>query len=187
MNITLETYSVIISFGLVGLLAVIIMLALGFICSSRIRAKLEHIEYFRYLEAIGVFTLGGVLGALAYEYIYLTPVCELCWYQRVLIIPIIIIALGGAWWQIRKAELLIMTFAALGLVVASYHYYLHFRSLVLDHNILTACGGGGLPSCADSPILTWGFVTIPLMSMVLLLAVVFLAYLAIKARTKRSQ
>lgn len=186
MNITIETYSLMMSMGLVGLLVCTIVLVFGYMFSVRIRSKLDQIEYFRYLEVVGILTLGGVIGALGYEYIYYTPVCEMCWYARVCIIPIAIIALAAAWWQIYKAELLIILFAALGLLVSVYHYYLHFRALVLEQTVVAPCGGGGLPSCVDSPILVWDFVTIPLMSIVLLLAVIFLAYCAGQSRKKQA-
>ena len=179
---TLEIYSTLLSVALAGLLALVLIVFAAYLFSSRVQKKLQRVGYYHYLWIIGILTSTGVVGALVYEYVYHTPVCELCWYQRVFIIPIALIALMGAYWRIQKADLLIGLFSVLGFLVAGYHYYLHFRSLILEQDVLTPCGGGLLPSCADSPILVWGFVTIPLFSIGILSVVMAILYIARRSK-----
>lgn len=75
--------------------------------------------------------------------------------------------------------------AGFGTFFAGYHYYLHFTSWVLkDENILnfTSCSQGGiLPSCTDSSgVLIFDFITIPFMSLVIFLMILWLVFLASK-------
>ncbi|MFW0871074.1 MAG: disulfide bond formation protein B [Patescibacteria group bacterium] len=180
---TLETYSLLVSLALVLLLSFSVILVLAYATSAQVRNFLLSIDYYYYIWAIGVLTVGGIIGALAYEYIYHTAVCELCWWQRIFIIPIAITALAAGYWRIVRAEIFIILFIILTSVVALYHYYLHYQAIIREVSVIAPCGGGLLPSCTDSPILVWGFVTIPLMSLTLMVGISVLVYLAFRVRT----
>ncbi len=112
----------------------------------------------------------AVIGSLFYsEGIGYTP-CELCWYQRILMYPLIIIY-GAA---LLKKDINIafsgIILSGLGLIVAIYHYSLQ------KVTFLQSTGGfcGEVP-CTVQYVNYAGFITIPFLSLVAF-AIIFISH-----------
>lgn len=113
----------------------------------------------------------GVTGSLIYQYGFGYEPCLLCWYQRIAIIPIAILAWTA---NLRKNSLLqrqVLTLSILGFAVALLHVYIDVFPTGLD-----ICGAG--PSCLARYVYEFGYVTIPVMSATTLLAGIVLGVLA---------
>ena len=176
---TLELYSVFATLGTIALFAISLFTALGYALSSRFRAYLMTFSYARYLLAIGVISLASVVGAMVYQLAYLTPVCELCWWQRIFLFPISVIALVGARYRAYGTHMTVLILSLIGLFYSAYHYYYHFQGLVLGNILSLPCSSGGLlPACTESPILTFGFSTIPFMGIMVFGSMILLALVA---------
>jgi disulfide bond formation protein DsbB len=145
-----------------------------------VRNKLDKINYFNYIYAILLVSTLAVSGSLVYQLIYSTPVCELCWWQRIFLYPTVIISLVAYIWRKGKdSHINIFILSTLGLIYACYHYYYHFKGFVLGQKVELPCSYGGLmPACTDSPILVFGFVTIPFMGIMVFVSLLILSYLA---------
>ena len=185
---SLETYSAVISIGLFILTVKVVMVALGSVASESFRDRVLAFGYRGYMFGILLVSLAAVVGAMIYQIVYATPVCELCWWQRVFLFPIVVIAGVAVWCGVATrrayAHISVAILSLLGLGVAVYHYYFHLQGLILKNVIAVPCGGNGiLAVCGDSPILTFGFVTIPLMGMLTFIVLLILALLAGKAQT----
>jgi disulfide bond formation protein DsbB len=110
---------------------------------------------------------GGVAGSLFYsEYAHFAP-CELCWIQRGLLYTqaiILFLALFARKEEhvrrfgsmVQKACLVL---SGIGFPVAAYHMYLQFGG-----GALVPCSAVG-PSCQYVYFITYGYVTIPTMSL----------------------
>lgn len=86
--------------------------------------------------------------------------------------PIDIIAIGSIIFNIRKNEVIIGALSTIGFAIASYHYYLHYQSVVLNMDVQTGCSLLGItPSCTDTPVVVFGFITIPLMAVIAFAAI----------------
>lgn len=84
--------------------------------------------------------------------------CDLCWYQRILMYPLVLL-LGLAWWRMERGVLLGgLGLAGAGVVVAAYH------SLV-EINPDLEIGACSVVTCAVSPW-TLGGLTIPNLSLI---------------------
>lgn len=161
---TIDQFSALITLGLLSLSALLVLSSVLYVLVPAVRRHLQTLSYAHILVAIGLVSLASIVGALIYQLVYLTPVCELCWWQRIFLFPISVIALVAVWYRTREAHITIAILSALGLFYAVYHYYYHFQGLVLGNTLALPCSSGGLlPACTDSPILTFGFVTIPFM------------------------
>ncbi len=148
-------------------------------CSRQVRTQLQNIPYTYYLLAIGALSLASTVGALIFQLWYLTPVCELCWWQRVFMFPITIIVGVALYSKDRFAHITTGILTLIGGFYAAYHYYYHYQGLVLGKTLSLPCSTFGLlPSCTDSAILIFGFVTIPLMALLSFGALLILMYLA---------
>lgn len=177
---TLEAFSTLLVLGSIGLFATLVIGWIGYLVSPKIRAHLLSHSYERYLAAIAAISIASVVGTLIFQLLYETPVCELCWWQRIFLYPIVIIAPVALWYKTREAHVTIAILSGFGLWYALYHYYYHFQRFVLGNTLTLPCSYGGLmPACTDSPILIFGFATIPFLgimvfgSMLMLSGLVF--------------
>ena len=117
-----------------------------------------------------LIVLSGTIFSLIYSNIIGYAACELCWYQRILIYPQVII-LGVA--LIKKQKNIfdyVIGLNILGLIIAVYQYYLQMSG----NN--TACGTTGI-LCSSIYVLEFGYITIPMMSITLFISLIFLTYI----------
>lgn len=121
------------------------------------------------MHAAFLIALAATLGSLFFSEIAGYPPCTLCWYQRILMYPLVVL-LGMA--IFRKEERVIAPYAfvlsAIGALVAGYQYLLQIGvvpSLV--------CAVGSV-SCAKIFLLQFGYLTLPLMSLTAFLLIALL-------------
>lgn len=175
----LEQYSVVLSAALVLLSITTIISILAFAFSRQAGVKMQGVDYFVYIKLIGVLSILATIGALVYQFVYKTPVCEYCWWQRIFMFPIDVIVLVTVWKKIKFNEIIIGILAAIGSFFASVHYYFHVQVAIFDNILTMPCSGIGIiPSCTTNHVLIWGFITIPLMALTVFLVILWLVFLA---------
>lgn len=139
-----------------------------------IRAQLnENAIVFAFL-----ISLFATFGSLTYSNLYLFPVCDFCWYQRIAIYPMILL-LGMA--TARKEKLIkpyVIILATAGLFVSIYQWIIHMIATYGSQSVadgLVPCSVSEiLPSCSQTEILEYGFITIPFMAITTLSLVIIL-------------
>ena len=110
------------------------------------------------------------------------PVCELCWYQRVCIYPLIVI-LGIAAYRIDCGIVkYTMPLSIIGFLFALYQY-LYLEQMIPKFAPLHLCGVNG-PDCSDIHLQFWGFVTYPFLGMVATFLITFFLITAVCCRAK---
>ena len=184
--ISIFTYSEILALASLALGAAVIISFVGYFTSTTMRARLTAISYEKYLKAIAFLAIGSAAGALIYQYYYETPVCVLCWWQRIFMFPVGVIALVALRYKEKAAHISSAILAFIGSLFALRHYYGHFQIHVqknADYVMTCDAYGGGLPDCASTTLVqTFGFVTIPLMALIGFVAIMWLCFLAHKAK-----
>jgi disulfide bond formation protein DsbB len=85
--------------------------------------------------------------------------CRLCWFQRVAMYPIAVIALVALIRRDREARWYILPLAVIGALISSYHVLIEWGWV----NDSESCALFG-PSCADVWFESFGFVTLALMA-----------------------
>lgn len=110
--------------------------------------------------------------------ILLWPVCNLCWYQRICIYPLVIILAIGAYQNARDCIVYAMPFTVLGFLFALYQYA---EQMIPGFQPIGFCSA---VSCSDVHFKWAGFVTMPLLSAVVCL---LMFILLVFARTVRSE
>ena len=112
--------------------------------------------YFAWLVAI-VATLGSLYFS---EVRHFVP-CTLCWYQRILMYPLVVL-LGIAGWRLdRSIRAYVLPLSVLGMAVATFHY---LEQMVPGFGAEALCSSG-VP-CSGRYIEWLGFVTIPFLALV---------------------
>lgn len=113
------------------------------------------------------------------EVLHLIP-CVLCWYQRITMYPIVILALVAQLRKDAKAYQYILPLALIGLSIATYHVILYYAvNWGIRPDWSGPCVAG--VSCTTRYIEWFGFITIPLMSWTAHLVISVLMVLAWRA------
>ncbi len=184
--ISIFTYSQILALFTLALAALTILSFLAFLFHAPSRARLTTYSYDTFLTLIAAIALSATIGALIYQYYYETPVCVLCWWQRIFLFPIGIIALVALRFKERAAHITTAILSLFGLRFALEHYYGHFQIYVQENTeYVMTCDSynGDLPSCASNTLVeVFGFITIPFMGIVAFIAMLWLCFLAHKAQ-----
>lgn len=86
--------------------------------------------------------------------------CRLCWFQRIAMYPIAVVALVALLRRDRSARWYIVPLAVIGAAISTYHVLIEWGWL----NDSESCALFG-PSCADVWFEAFGFVTLALMAL----------------------
>ncbi|MEI6400426.1 MAG: disulfide bond formation protein B [bacterium] len=118
------------------------------------------------LLLIGIIVSGACLGSLVYSMGYNYSPCTLCWWQRIALFPMIPLAFIGFW---KKESIVsvwtISILAIFGTIISLYHNSLNFGL-----SPLIPCSSA--VSCTQNFVNEFGFVTIPLMSLCIFIAII---------------
>ncbi len=116
----------------------------------------------------------AMLGSLYFsEIVGLTP-CELCWYQRILMYPIVLLSVVAL--RLRDANFpkYILPMSCIGAIIAGYHYLIQMYKPAAENSFIN-CTKGSI-ACSTIDISFLGFITIPLMSFVAFLLISILLF-----------
>lgn len=110
---------------------------------------------------ISVVSLIATLGSLYFSEVRGFVPCTLCWYQRILMYPIVLIS-GVALFQ-KNARIALTTavFSVIGGSISLYHYGIQKLSFLSDS--APACGN--VP-CTGQYVNYLGFITIPFLALI---------------------
>lgn len=114
-----------------------------------------HILFFCWLLACV-----STLGSLFFSEIMQFPPCILCWYQRIFLFPLVFIFTTGLFSTEQSVTRYALPLTAAGWLVALYHNLLY--SGIVPQS-LQPCSRG--VSCTEEYINLFGFLTIPLLSL----------------------
>ena len=111
----------------------------------------------------------ATLGSLFYSEIAGYEPCKLCWYQRILMYPLVLV-LGIAWQRKDKNVIpYVLALSGIGAVIALFHYYLQ----LVPTTPLVPCSTVGIAiSCTTREFTHFGYVTIPMMSLTAFLLII---------------
>lgn len=118
--------------------------------------KLENLLLFMWTVA-----LTATLGSLYFSEIRGYEPCDLCWYQRILMYPLVLI-LGIAYVQKNpRIAMTTLAFSVIGGCISVYHYSIQKLSFMQE--AAPACGR--VP-CTGQYINYAGFITIPFLALI---------------------
>ena len=143
-----------------------VMLWITFIALRKGKIFLAHplVKFFSGNARILAFTIAltATLGSLYYSEIAHLEPCKLCWFQRILMYPQAIL-LGLAILKNDRTHITsyALTLSGIGAVIAIYHYYLQRGG----SEIIPCSTVGYSVSCAKVFVMSYGYITIPFMSL----------------------
>lgn len=125
-----------------------------------------------------VVSLVATLGSLWFSEVRGFVPCTLCWYQRILMYPLVIQLGIAAWRADPRVIRYVLPLSALGTLIAAYHVLVQ---KIPGFGFATACRSG-VP-CNVQYIDWFGFVTIPVLSLTAFVLITLM--LGIVAATRR--
>jgi disulfide bond formation protein DsbB len=111
----------------------------------------------------------GTMGSLYFSEIAHFPPCILCWYQRICLYPLVVILAVGILTHDRAAWRYALPLAVAGWIIAFYHNGLYYK--IIPENAAPCALG---VSCTTQFIAYFGFLTIPLLSLLAFTSIIVL-------------
>ncbi len=118
--------------------------------------KKEHLFFFSW-----VLSLLATSGSLFFSEVMKFIPCELCWYQRILMYPLVVLLGIAVVRKEYKQSLYGFVFAAIGGCISLYHYLI--QKVPALHELGSSCG---IIPCNTDYINWFGFITIPFLALV---------------------
>lgn len=159
----------------IGIIAIIVLIGSVWILEFLGETKNK---YFRFLQKhhfhfAFLMTLGAIIGSLAYSNIFAFPPCEFCWWQRIFMYPQVIVLGIGIWQRDVKIWMTSIVLSAIGFCFSLYHVLM--QAGVVGPS--AACATSGV-SCTKIDVMIFGWITIPIMCLILFVGILTFAYLA---------
>jgi disulfide bond formation protein DsbB len=133
-----------------------------------------------------VIALGATSGSLFYsEVLGYTP-CLLCWYQRILMYPLVALFATAIITKARDAHRYVLALSIPGFLLAGYHYLVQIFDITTN---CTAPGGRELieeaGQCTMRYVFDYGFISIPFMAAVAFALITFVSLFALSRDATR--
>ncbi len=110
----------------------------------------------------------ATFGSLYFSEVLFYQPCKLCWYQRIAMYPIIIIALVGFFSRSRVPAVIILIMGIIGGAIAGFHSSLIYKLFGVDEN---SCSDA---LCSIRWINDYGIISIPLLSFIAFTLIIIL-------------
>ena len=110
--------------------------------------------------ALWLVSLVATLGSLFFSEVMRLPPCVLCWYQRIAMYPLVVLATVALVRRDAGVGPYAWPLVALGLAISIYHNLLYYH---LIPESVTPCAQG--VSCTERQIEWLGVITIPLLAL----------------------
>ena len=119
-------------------------------------------------------------GSLYFSEIAKFTPCNLCWYQRIVMYPLVAVLAVGIIRKDRSTPYFVLPLSLIGSLIALYHELLNIGAI---SEPITPCGLG--VSCTTRYINWFGFVSIPLLSLLAFVTISALMVYLIKRYSTR--
>lgn len=116
----------------------------------------QYLPYF-----VFIITLISSLSSLFFSEILKFTPCVLCWYQRIFMYPLVFISAVSIMRKQKDLHYYILPLSIIGFFIGLYQNLLIWH--ILPEQIAPCTAG---VSCIDQPFVLFGFITIPLGSMI---------------------
>ena len=124
-------------------------------------------------EIIFFVALFATAGSLLLSIYFKLAPCELCWYQRIFLFPIPIMAFIATLKKDLNARIYMFALSVGGILFATYHSFLQLK-IFKSESIF--CNIGATVDCATPDFIYYGFVTVPVISFAVFLFLLITTY-----------
>lgn len=173
MNIYL--FERILAIGILGLQIILGFLIIYLIYRKISKKKILPLENFlrnNGMWMVAVLSFGAIVGSLIFSDYYGIPPCDLCWFQRILIYPQALIMGIAAYKHDLQAWTYSLWLSIIGLAIGLYQSNEQLGVTTVIPKL--DCVADASAACAQVHMLEFGYITFPLASATLFLAIIIL-------------
>jgi disulfide bond formation protein DsbB len=134
--------------------------------------KVENLLSFAWIASF-IATLGSLYFSEILQY---TP-CELCWYQRIFMYPLVIILGIGVFKKDASIALYTLILSGIGGCISIYHYSIQKIDFLGEHS--ASCG---IVPCTGEYINWLGFITIPFLALIAFIIIFVISLLLLNRK-----
>lgn len=116
-------------------------------------------EKSQFLYFAWMLALLSTAGSFFFSLVLKLPPCDLCWYQRIFMFPLVFILGAGFLLKDHKIHIYALPLILVGWLISVYHNLLYYKFITPT---ITPCTSG--ISCTERQLDLFGFLSIPLMS-----------------------
>lgn len=157
--------------SLLTLLSQLFLLLVLLLLLTKYRTNLSKLIFLHGNKLLFLIALTATSGSLFFSQIANFDPCELCWFQRIFMYPLVIL-FGLAWyWKENSIYKYTFPLVTLGWLIAVYHNYIYYQGLKS-----TFCRITSHASCITPYFTEFGFITIPVMSLTAFSLIGFLLF-----------
>lgn len=115
-------------------------------------------DLFLYLSWF--IAISSTAGSFFFSIFMKLPPCDLCWYQRIFMFPLVFILAVGFLTNDKNVAKYSLPLIVTGWIIAAYHNLIYYKFIATQ---IVPCTGG--VSCTERQLDLFGFLSIPLMSL----------------------
>jgi disulfide bond formation protein DsbB len=157
------------------------MITINFVKTTYYRFMKHLIQkYILYVAWIQAFL--ATTSSLYFSEIAMFPPCVLCWYQRIMMYPLVIILAIGIVKKDTSVPIYVLPLSIIGLLIAFYHNLLYYGLLP---KTAAPCIQG--VSCTTKYVAYLGFITIPFLSFLAFVVITLACVLYWRLNRKESK
>lgn len=172
-----DTINFVTALGTLTLAAIsVVMLATHVVHRKKPHHILDTVTQWMLWLGLGI-SASAIVASLVYSGVIGYPPCVLCWWQRVLIYPQVVLYAIALLKEDRAIFRYTFALSLIGVGFALYHNYLDFGGAAI-----IACDAS--VSCTARYVNEFGFVTIPLMSLLSLISLAIIAWIGLERNQK---
>lgn len=135
-----------------------------------------NVRQSQLLQLAFVTSLIATAGSLFFSEVMKLPPCQLCWYQRICMFPLVLIFIMALLKSAKDSALYGLGLSFTGLSISLWHNLLYYK-IIPDS--ITPCSEG--ISCTSKQIEWFSFVTIPFLSLMTFLLINIICVLILKS------
>jgi disulfide bond formation protein DsbB len=159
--------SLIINGVLISNIIFVVVLFLYFFTSNK--NKIGDFIKTNIIYLIFILSATSVFGSLIYSEIMDFPPCVLCWWQRVLLYPQMILSLVAIFRKEKNIVYYLIPMSVLGFLVSLYQSYVQWGG----GSLLPCTAEGG--ECSKLYVYEYGYITIPFMALSIFVYLLFVS------------
>ncbi len=163
---------------ILGQIIVVVLIVL-FVFRKKFPKETAFVEKHSMLIAF-LFSSMALCGSLFYSEVAGYEPCKFCWFQRIFMYPLPIILFIAIKIKDKTIYKYVLPMAVLGALIALNHYYLQLTGT----SILPCSAVGQSVSCSKVFVLSYGYITIPLMALTAFLGII-ISMLFLKSSAKK--
>src|SRR3989339_471965 len=133
--------------------------------------KVEDFFAQNSIKFVFLISLVSTFGSLFYSNIIGFIPCDLCWFQRIFMYPLVIISAVALLKKDDRGICYVIYLSVIGFLISLWHNYSFYSK-----SALSVCDSSGI-SCAKAYVLEFNYITIPMMALTAFSLIIFFSIL----------